>query len=75
MRADVTHAAEGFDRRSFTVTEILRLQDAGIIREDENFALIEGEIVSTRLAASHSSTGSPKARAGARSPSGVRTRR
>ncbi|MBV9287332.1 MAG: Uma2 family endonuclease [Hyphomicrobiales bacterium] len=45
MRAIVTRAAEGFDRRSFTVTEILRMQDAGIISEDENFELIEGEIV------------------------------
>src|SRR5580658_3073647 len=44
MRA-VTRAAEGFDRRSFTVAEILRMQDAGIIAEDENFELIEGEIV------------------------------
>src|SRR5271156_447221 len=45
MRGSVTRAAEGFDRRSFTVAEILRMQDAGIIAEDENFELIEGEIV------------------------------
>jgi Uma2 family endonuclease len=45
MRANVTRAAEGFDRRSFTVDEILRMQAAGIISEDENFELIEGEIV------------------------------
>jgi Uma2 family endonuclease len=45
MRANVTRAAEGFDRRSFRVAEILRMQDAGIIAEDENFELIEGEIV------------------------------
>jgi len=45
MRTNVTRAAEGFDRRSFTVDEILRMQDAGIISEDENFELIEGEIV------------------------------
>jgi Uma2 family endonuclease len=45
MRADVTHAAEGFDRRSFTVAEILRMQDVGILSEDEDFELIEGEIV------------------------------
>jgi Uma2 family endonuclease len=44
MRA-VTRAAEGFDRRAFTVSEVLRMQDAGIISEDENFELIEGEIV------------------------------
>jgi len=45
MRAKVTRAAEGFDRRSFTVAEILRMQDAGIISDEENFELIEGEIV------------------------------
>src|SRR5271166_4286163 len=45
MRANVTRAAEGFDRRSFTVAEILRMQNAGIISEDEDFELIEGEIV------------------------------
>ena len=45
MRANVTRAAEGFDRRSFTVAEILRMQDAGIISDEENYALIEGEIV------------------------------
>jgi hypothetical protein len=45
MRANITRAAEGFDRRSFTVAEVLRMQDAGIIAEDENFELIEGEIV------------------------------
>lgn len=45
MRASVTRAAEGFERRAFTVDEILRMQDAGIISEDENFELIEGEIV------------------------------
>jgi Uma2 family endonuclease len=48
MRANVTRAAEGFDRRSFTVSEILRMQDAGIVSEDENFELIEGEIVPMR---------------------------
>jgi Uma2 family endonuclease len=48
MRTDVTRAAEGFDRRSFTVAEILRMQDAGIISEDENFELIEVEIVPMR---------------------------
>jgi hypothetical protein len=42
MGTNVTRAAEGFDRRSFTVAEILRMQDAGIIAEDESFELIEG---------------------------------
>jgi Uma2 family endonuclease len=45
MRTNVTRAAEGFDRRSFAVAEILCMQDAGIISDDENFELIEGEIV------------------------------
>ena len=45
MRASVTRAAEGFDRRSFSVDEILRMQEVGIISEDEKFELIEGEIV------------------------------
>jgi Uma2 family endonuclease len=45
MRASVTRAAEGLDRRAFTVDEVLRMQEAGIISEDEDFELIEGEIV------------------------------
>ncbi len=45
MRANVTRAAEGFDRCWFTAAEILRMQDAEIIAEDESFELIEGEIV------------------------------
>ena len=45
MRGSVTRAAEGFDRRAFTVDEVLRMQAAGIISEDENFELIEGEVV------------------------------
>jgi ADP-ribosylglycohydrolase len=48
MRANVARAAEGFDRRSFTVAEILRMQHAGIISEDEDFELIEGESVQMR---------------------------
>jgi Uma2 family endonuclease len=45
MKANVTRAAEGFDRRSFTVQEVLRMQETGILSDDENFELIEGEIV------------------------------
>lgn len=45
MPSTVTKAAEGFYRRAFTVDEIIAMQDAGIISEDENFELIEGEIV------------------------------
>lgn len=45
MHSTLTRAAEGFPRRAFTVDEIIAMQDAGIISEDENFELIEGEIV------------------------------
>ena len=45
MPSATSRAAEGFDRRSFTVGEILAMQNAGIIDESENFELIEGEIV------------------------------
>lgn len=48
MRPSVTRAAEGFDRRSFTVQEVLQMQEAGIISDDENYELIEGEIVPMR---------------------------
>ena len=44
MRA-VTRAAEGFDRRAFTVSEVLRMQEAGIISDQERYELIEGEII------------------------------
>jgi Uma2 family endonuclease len=44
MRAG-TRAAEGFDRRAFTVSEVLRMQEAGIISETERYELIEGEIL------------------------------
>lgn len=45
MNVIATRAAEGLPRRSFTVTEIRRIVEAGIIAEDESFELIEGEIV------------------------------
>ena len=45
MNAAVTTAAEGFPRRAFTVEDISRMIEAGVIREDEKFELIEGEIV------------------------------
>jgi Uma2 family endonuclease len=45
MNAAVTTAAEGFPRRAFTVEDIGRMIDAGIIGEDEKFELVEGEIV------------------------------
>ena len=40
-----TRSADGFDRRAFTVAEILCMQDIGIIGEDERFELLEGDIV------------------------------
>jgi Uma2 family endonuclease len=40
-----TTAAEGFPRRAFTVEEVSRMIEAGILLEDEKFELIEGEIV------------------------------
>ena len=45
MNVAVTTAAEGFPRRAFTVEDISRMIDAGVIHEDEKFELIEGEIV------------------------------
>ena len=48
MRTHVTRAAEGLDRRSFTVPEILRMQDAGIISEQENFELMAFQVVDAR---------------------------
>ncbi|MGH7247519.1 MAG: Uma2 family endonuclease [Pseudomonadota bacterium] len=45
MTVAVTRAAEGFSRRAFTVEDISRMMDAGILGEDERFELIEGEIV------------------------------
>ena len=45
MNIAVTTAAEGFPRRAFTVDDISRMIEAGIISEDEKFELIEGEIV------------------------------
>jgi Uma2 family endonuclease len=45
MNAPISRAAEGFDRRAFTVSDVLRMIEAGIIDEEERFELIEGEIV------------------------------
>src|SRR5436190_14925927 len=45
MNVAVTTAAEGFPRRAFTVEDVSRMIDAGVIGEDERFELIEGEIV------------------------------
>ena len=45
MNVAVTTAGEGFPRRAFTVDDISRMIEAGILHEDERFELIEGEIV------------------------------
>jgi Uma2 family endonuclease len=45
MNVAATTAAEGFPRRAFTVDDIGRMIEAGVIGEDEKFELIEGEIV------------------------------
>ncbi len=45
MNVAITRAAEGFPRRAFSVDDIRRMMEAGVIGEDEKFELIEGEIV------------------------------
>lgn len=45
MNVAVTTAAEGWPRRAFTVADISRMIEAGIIGDDEKFELIEGDIV------------------------------
>jgi Uma2 family endonuclease len=45
MNIAATTAAEGLPRRVFTVEDISRMIEAGILREDEKFELVEGEIV------------------------------
>jgi len=41
----LTRAAEGLDRRGFTLDEVEKMIAAGVIDSDERFELIEGEIV------------------------------
>ncbi|MDX2232859.1 MAG: Uma2 family endonuclease [Hyphomonadaceae bacterium] len=40
-----TRGAEGFDRRAFTVDDVQRMLEAGVLDWDEKFELIRGEIV------------------------------
>jgi Uma2 family endonuclease len=40
-----TQAAEGLPRRGFTVTEVERMVEVGVLHEDERIELIGGEIV------------------------------
>jgi Uma2 family endonuclease len=45
MNIAVARAADGLPRRAFTVDDIRRMVEAGVLGEDERFELIEGEIV------------------------------
>jgi Uma2 family endonuclease len=45
MNVRVTKGAEGLERRAFTVDEIWRMAETGIIAPEERFELIEGELV------------------------------
>jgi Uma2 family endonuclease len=40
-----TRAAEGYPRRAFTVDDVRRMIEVGVIGQDEKFELIDGEIV------------------------------
>jgi Uma2 family endonuclease len=45
MNVAITRAAEGFPRRAFTVDDISRMIEVGVIGPEENFELIEGDLV------------------------------
>lgn len=45
MNVHVTRGAEGLDRRAFTVDEVQRMLEAGILNWEDRFELIAGEIV------------------------------
>jgi Uma2 family endonuclease len=45
MNIALTRATDGLPRRAFTVDDIRRMVEAGVIAEDERIELIEGEIV------------------------------
>jgi Uma2 family endonuclease len=44
-RSLVTRAADGFDRRAFTIKDVRRMVKAGVLEDDDKIELIEGEIV------------------------------
>jgi Uma2 family endonuclease len=46
-----TRAADGFSRRAFTVDDVSRMMETGLIAPEERFELIEGDIV--MLSAQH----------------------
>jgi hypothetical protein len=45
MNVAITRAAEGFPGRAFSVDDISRMIETGVNGEDENFELIEGDLV------------------------------
>ena len=45
MNAPITRAAEGWSRRAFTVAEVERMVEVGLIPPDERLEVIGGEIV------------------------------
>jgi Uma2 family endonuclease len=45
MNIALTRAADGLPRRAFTVHDIRRMVEAGIVREDESFELVDGDLV------------------------------
>jgi len=45
MNIAITRAADGLPRRAFTVEDVRRMIDVGILGEDERFELIEGDFV------------------------------
>jgi Uma2 family endonuclease len=45
MNIALTRAADGLPRRAFTVEDIRRMVEAGVLAEDERFELIEGDLV------------------------------
>lgn len=45
MNVPLTHAAEGLERRAFTVSDVIRMVETGVLGRDERFELIGGEIV------------------------------
>jgi Uma2 family endonuclease len=44
----LTRAAEGWDRRAFTVAEVMSMRDVGILDDEAGFELWEGELVPTK---------------------------
>ncbi len=48
MPETLTRWTPDLTRRDFTIAEIMKLQDLGLIGEDDNFELVDGEIVPMR---------------------------